>query len=281
MPARTLARTAGIALVAAAASGLAGAGAGAVAASDARDGRWARANYRGSRVTLGGGVGAVAGSLAGVALLPSRLRKPAALIVVASALAGGYDDLLAPAREQATDKGLAGHLGALRSGRPSGGVVKAGVIGAASVAAVRMTGARGIGSVVGATALAATANVINLLDLRPGRAAKAAVALAGPLVLGPSGSVAAVAGGAALGGLPADLGERAMLGDLGANTVGALLGLRIALLPPVPRTVAAAIAVGLNIASERVSFSAVIARAPWLDRFDRWGRTSAMSAERP
>lgn len=64
-----------------------------------------------------------------------------------------------------------------------------------------------------------------------------------------------------------------MLGDGGANALGAVLGVaalagtgrrgRLALL---------AAAVGLTLASERVSFSEVIARTPGLRELDGWGR---------
>jgi hypothetical protein len=79
--------------------------------------------------------------------------------------------------------------------------------------------------------------------------------------------------GAAIGSLPADLGERSMLGDCGANALGAGVGTAAAsALPPPLRVVALAGVVALNLASERVSFSAVIDRHPALRWIDQWGR---------
>jgi hypothetical protein len=73
--------------------------------------------------------------------------------------------------------------------------------------------------------------------------------------------------------LPADLGERVMLGDCGANAVGALLGLRLAAVPARPaRAGALAVVVGLTLASERVSFTRVIEATPVLRGLDRLGR---------
>src|SRR5262249_20922898 len=75
--------------------------------------------------------------------------------------------------------------------------------------------------------------------------------------------------GAAVALLPEDLGERAMLGDSGANALGALLGVAAAasLSRPARLTLLAAIT-GLTAASEVISFTAVIERTPalrWLD----------------
>jgi hypothetical protein len=124
------------------------------------------------------------------------------------------------------------------------------------------------------TLVAATANLVNLLDLRPGRAAKV-VALLG-LALGGARPRTPGLGpllGAVAGVLPADLQGRAMLGDCGANALGAgLATAATTVLPRSARVVALAAVLGLNAASERVSFTAVIERTPWLRRLDALGR---------
>ena len=64
-----------------------------------------------------------------------------------------------------------------------------------------------------------------------------------------------------------------MLGDTGANLLGAVLGLAVVLETSRPvRTVVLIVLVVLNLASERVSFSAVIDRTPGLRQLDRLGR---------
>ena len=68
--------------------------------------------------------------------------------------------------------------------------------------------------------------------------------------------MAAATAGAALAELPSDLGETRMLGDIGANTLGALLGLRLAGNGPRAQWVALAAVAALTAASERVSFTA-------------------------
>jgi len=123
--------------------------------------------------------------------------------------------------------------------------------------------------------IAASANLVNLLDLRPGRALKAAALVAAPLAAGSSASagLAAAALGASAAALPGDLTETDMLGDTGANALGALLGLAIVRRAPRPvRLAVLAGLVGLTAASERVSFTTVIESTPGLREIDRWGR---------
>ena len=80
--------------------------------------------------------------------------------------------------------------------------------------------------------------------------------------------------GAAAGLLPADLDEEIMLGDAGANALGALLGLALAARTGTAgRTVALAVLAGLTAASEKVSFTRVIQDTPWLRRLDELGRS--------
>ncbi|MHA3705127.1 hypothetical protein ACXR2U_23395, partial [Jatrophihabitans sp. YIM 134969] len=86
------------------------------------------------------------------------------------------------------------------------------------------------------------------------------------------GALGAATAGAASAVLPADLGERVMLGDTGANALGALLGLRLASGAPATAAATAAVTTALVLVSERVSFSAVIARTGWLRALDDLGR---------
>jgi UDP-N-acetylmuramyl pentapeptide phosphotransferase/UDP-N-acetylglucosamine-1-phosphate transferase len=75
--------------------------------------------------------------------------------------------------------------------------------------------------------------------------------------------------------LPADLGERVMLGDTGANPMGAVLALGLVLVAPFwGRVVALLVVLALNLVSEVVSFSAVIDRVRPLRWVDRAGRVA-------
>jgi hypothetical protein len=105
------------------------------------------------------------------------------------------------------------------------------------------------------------------------------VALVGLLTIAIFGgsSWTPVAGAGLIGALvfvlPADLREQAMLGDAGANPIGGVLGLGLAAtLPEAWLVVAIIILLALNLASERWSFSRVIAKVGVLNAFDRIGR---------
>jgi hypothetical protein len=254
--------------------------AGAAALTDRPTGApWRRMNYAGRPVTLLGGP-ALAASATATAVLgaPAGTRAAAAVVGAVSGLVGGYDDLAGARPEQAGDKGLAGHLRALRAGRVSAGAVKVAGIGAAAAAAALLTrrdrGARAVVDGILTTGLVAgAANLVNLLDLRPGRAGKVAVLAAAATIGGPAGGLVAGPLGASLAVLPDDLGERVMLGDCGANAVGALLGLRLASLSGRgARAGLLAAVVGLTLASEKVSFTKVIEATPGLRELDRFGR---------
>jgi hypothetical protein len=243
-------------------------------------------------VTLLAGPAVAVGATLAAALspaLPARVRLAALVAGSASGALGAYDDLAGTGRE----RGFRGHLGALRRGEVSTGAVKVMGIGAAGLVAGGLVRNEALERVLAGGVVAGTANLVNLLDLRPGRALKAAAALAAAEVAagrsGPGvgmGNPAAVLGtaaagcriaaavlGAAAAALPADLGERAMLGDAGANALGALVGLAAATrCSRRGLALRLGVLVALTAASERVSFTAVIAATPGLRELDALGR---------
>ena len=85
---------------------------------------------------------------------------------------------------------------------------------------------------------------------------------------------------AALALLPEDLGERAMLGDAGANALGATLGAAATVLPRPARIALLAGIAGLTAASEKVSFTKVIERTPALHWLDMLGRRAGQPGAR-
>jgi len=253
---------------------------------------WSRTNHRGEPVTLLEGpavaAGAVAGVLAQAALAAAARpagtpgavawRRAAAMVLggAGAAAFGAYDDLAGSGDR----RGFRGHLGALRHGEVTTGAVKLGGIGATGLATAVLAGGAPADVVINAGLVAGGANLLNLFDLRPGRAIKVA-AVSGTL-LGAAGQDSAAAPlGAALALLPEDLGERAMLGDAGANALGAMLGASAAGLSRPARIALLAGIAGLTAASEKVSFTKVIARTPALNWLDMLGRRPAPQPSAP
>lgn len=237
-----------------------------------RGSSWVRANYRGRPVSLAAGPAVALGA----GLLT---RAPGALpLALLAAAAGRYDDVAGHRPEQRADMGIAGHLRALGERRISAGTVKMAVLPVAGLLAARARAGGGTCSwpqqSCDALLVAGTANAVNLLDVAPGRALKGVLAvLIGGAALPPVRRAGLGLGFVAAVALPSDLAERSMLGDCGANALGALLGLCVgADRRWVVRLPALAAVTGLNLAAERVSLSAVIARMPVLARLDAWGR---------
>lgn len=223
-------------------------------------GRWTRTNHRGAPVSLLSGP-----ALALAVGVVGELPRAAALVAAAGAGAvGAYDDVAGARHPHA--KGFRGHAAALRQGRVTGGAVKVLGIGATGLLAGRLLGrAPAADLLVRGAVVAGAANLVNLLDLRPGRALKAGAAAG--LALGQPGPAAA-----ALALLPEDLGERTMLGDAGANALGAVLGLALLQRHPGRARTGLAGLVLLTAASEVVSYSRVIDAVPPLRWADRLGR---------
>jgi UDP-GlcNAc:undecaprenyl-phosphate/decaprenyl-phosphate GlcNAc-1-phosphate transferase len=243
----------------------------------ARPARLRRTNVSGRHVhaVLGLPLGAAGVSAALVAALVVPEIAPACLVAAALILVLGAAGLADDLRGAETARGFKGHLSAAASGRATGGVIKlaAGAVAGLLAGVVLFDGPM---VVVAALLVALSANLVNLLDRAPGRAGK--VTLAGGValvVLGPPQVGLALAGAVAATALclPFDLSERAMLGDAGANAVGAVLGLGLALsLPPVAGAAAVVVLAALNLASERWSFSELIERVGFLRTLDRLGR---------
>jgi UDP-N-acetylmuramyl pentapeptide phosphotransferase/UDP-N-acetylglucosamine-1-phosphate transferase len=246
-----------------------------------------RTNYRGHELPTAAGIVIVLAVLVvegvrtalaefgvGEELSDSLLRSVVLFACFAFAFLGLIDDLLGTDG----DRGFAGHLRALATGRLTTGAMK---LFGGGVVAIVLTAAPGEVSgrrlLADAALVALAANLGNLLDRAPGRTIKVGLLAYIPIALAagsaPVGLALAPVVGAAAGLLPADLGERLMLGDTGANLLGAVLGLAVVLETSRPvRTVVLIVLIFLNLVSERVSFTRVIDATPGLRHLDRLGR---------
>jgi hypothetical protein len=256
--------------------------------SDMRRTGLARENYRGRRVAFPAGAVLVACSLIALAplavlddradldLLDPELRRWA-VYVLGVAFLGLIDDALGRGADAATPRGWRGHARAIASGRFSTGAIKA--VGALALAAYATSGLghRDFAYVADLALLLLTTNLFNLLDLRPGRVEKVFVVILAALCIGAWTAVPLELLGVFIGPVLVvaafTLRERAMLGDTGANLVGALAGVALLVtLGDTGRLIALAVVVALNIYGEFRSISRTIEGVPLLRSLDSLGR---------
>jgi UDP-N-acetylmuramyl pentapeptide phosphotransferase/UDP-N-acetylglucosamine-1-phosphate transferase len=251
------------------------------------DAGWTRPNFRAERLPFPAGVVAICSAIVALGvlafaervlderILDGRLGSPLAWLPLwlGVAFLGLLDDLL-----DAHPRGWRGHARALLGGGFDTGALKA--IGTAALAFAVVARDAPLGEAVLSTLVIALAtNLFNLLDLRPGRAAKAWVALAAALLIAeadaePLRLLGVVAGPLLVAGF-FDLRERCMLGDTGSNVLGALAGTwLVVVLGPAGEGVAAAVLVALTIFGEFRSISAAVDRLPPLRALDSLGRRS-------
>jgi hypothetical protein len=248
-----------------------------------------RANYRGESVPLAGGIPIAATLLIGFCLLQIlwsvtdrsyfganavQTVYMAVFVVLVVTLFGLLDDAVGTAAA----KGLRGHLRALKSGRLTTGLLKLAAGAVAGLIAASQAEESVLWIVVGAVCIAAWANVGNLFDLGPGRCIKVCWPISATLTLVFLDSLVplALALGSVLGVLGSDLKEKVMLGDTGANPLGALVG--VCFLATGNHAVVVGgclVGIALNLAAEKVSFSRIIVSNSLLLRLDSLGATEA------
>ncbi len=234
--------------------------------------RWGfvRPNFRQEAVVVGtGSLAVVVGAV--LALVMGRLGAAHGTILAAAVLAFATLGMLDDQLGDRSAGGFKGHLAALSHGRFTTGALKA--LGGGLVALLLAWWWGGALWVVIAHALliALSANAINLLDVRPGRALKAALPLLVVSLLTSGASWAGLVGGA-IALLPEDLAGRGMLGDTGANALGAGVGIGILAFDGVWQGVFLVALIGVHLYAERHSLSALIDRHRWLRAIDNWGR---------
>lgn len=244
-------------------------------------------NHRGLELPSALGIAVVLGLVAGLGLIAAvraltgvsseRMVDAGWVALVSLAgvagfgLLGLWDDL------SGGGHGWRQHLGAVRRGEPTGGAIKllGGIVIALIVVAPLETGLWWI--IVDAAVVALTANMLNLLDARPGRSLKVfGIGVVPMLVVGgPVAPVLMAGAGAAAAFLPFDLRERAMLGDTGAYALGAVMGIGIVVVGSGPaRLIALGLLLILHVAAVRPGLSLLIERVAPLRRADRAGRVA-------
>lgn len=244
---------------------------------------WQRENFKKNVIPAVAGLHIVAFGVVGVLLsrqlpegtrlVPNDSHQTALLyliLILGFGLLGLLDDLLG---SRATG-GFKGHFKTLLFERKlTTGAAKALGGGLIALYIGYKTSGGNLGLWAAHTALIGlAANTINLLDLRPGRAlcafflgigaVAAIVSLSSPI---PIFAVVLAAAGVA----HFDVRGKAMLGDVGSNTLGAVLGLTLVMDTSVTvRLVAIAVFLLINVYSERRSISKLIEHNPVLAYLD-------------
>lgn len=204
-------------------------------------------NHRGLRLPLVGFLVALAG-------VAAPRRTGAAVAAVAAV--GLADDLFG-----GPERGLRAHLAA----GSTTGMLKA--------VAIPAIGAAATGSLSGGAFVGLSANALNLLDTKPGRALKAFLLVWAALRAGGRTRRAGPYAALAVFLAPYDLREMAMLGDTGSNALGAVLGLEaVARLHGRSRLIALAALGGVTVLGELTSLGKAIECTPGLREFDGAGR---------
>lgn len=249
-----------------------------------------KANYRGRELPFPFGVLVLAAAL--LALIPASLIHvlgsrevfyPAtasiSLYPLGVLLLGLVDDTLGEPRPgEPARRGWRGHGAALLRGELSTGALKAvGSLGLAMYAMAELGYRSHWRWLLAVAILVLATNAFNLLDLRPGRAGKAFVLLGLGLSIGAWSvlqlwTLGMFVAPALVAGLY-DLRERAMLGDTGANLLGALAGLWLVLtLSATGQVIALILLAALTVYGELRSISGFVERTPGLRHLDSWGR---------
>lgn len=171
-------------------------------------------------------------------------------------------------------RGFAGHFRALLQGQLTTGALKAIFGGTIALLLAVFTSDNWLIIIINSLTIALMANFTNLLDVRPGRTGKFYILITGILFfLGGGTPVLLLLLGSVLAYLPWDLQGKVMMGDSGANTLGAVLGLAITqqLLPI--KTGALFLLVVLHFFAERSSFTLIIENNKVLNYIDQLGRS--------
>jgi UDP-N-acetylmuramyl pentapeptide phosphotransferase/UDP-N-acetylglucosamine-1-phosphate transferase len=242
-----------------------------------------RPNFQGRSIPTAAGIAFVMSSAiaitAGVIFTPGTRMATEGAVYLYAIIGFGVLGFLDDYYGDRSVGGLKGHFKALLGGKVTTGAVKA--IGGVALACwlawmVDRPGAAH--TIASAVVIAGSANALNLLDLRPGRSLTAF--FAGILLLAAVHipgyfdawwtGCAGLATLSALGLFAVERNAKCMLGDTGANSFGAALGVSFALYLPTPLLVVmAALIVAFHVWTEKHSVSKFIEAHPYLRAIDR------------
>lgn len=236
-------------------------------------------NYKDMEIPVGMGIAIVPILLVNTSFLLAFHKNSLDILllflvgILTMAFVGIIDDLIG--NRNAT--GFKGHIGNLFKGKLTTGGLKA-VTGGIIGFCISLYISEGLLLILLNTVLIALmTNLLNLFDLRPGRALKVYLLIGLMLsILGmtlESKYIFSIVLGYCIVYLPQDLKGKSMMGDVGSNTLGMTLGIISAVsLGVVPKLIALFILFMIHIVAERYSLTAIIKKIYVLDLLDQLGR---------
>lgn len=194
--------------------------------------------------------------------------------IMTMASVGLIDDLIGN-RHQV---GFKGHIISLFKGKLTTGGLKAIIGGLIGLFLGGLIGSSILEVIVNASILALFTNFINLLDLRPGRALKGFLFICILFIINNIYSEIKVILfsiiGYAVGCLPQDIKEKAMMGDVGSNTLGIILGIvTIISYTLIVKYIILALLITIHIITEKYSLTSIIKNNSILNFVDELGRS--------
>lgn len=196
------------------------------------------------------------------------------LALVTMSLLGFIDDMLG----QRDDLGFKGHFRALFKGRLTTGGLKALGGGLLAFFVALSLGGSWAEIILNTLVMALAANLMNLFDLRPGRAIKAYLLFLLMIILIAWGQVewmlVAPLTGAVLFYGKDDLKAKVMMGDAGSNVLGMALGYFCAVSFFWPAKIGALVfLIGIHLYTEKYSMTTAIDNNKLFKLLDDWGRS--------
>ncbi len=193
------------------------------------------------------------------------------VLILGLALLGVLDDLLG----DRSISGFKGHFGELARGKLTTGALKALGGGILSFFVAAPFSASIVTQIINALVIALFINVFNLLDLRPGRALKVFLILGLVISLFSwrGANIWGIFFGPVLVLLWVDLKEKGMLGDVGSNVLGGIVGFSCVInFGWITNFFILVVLIAVNLYSENNSISKLIEKVSVLRWFDKLGR---------
>ncbi len=193
--------------------------------------------------------------------------------IISFAFLGFIDDILG----QRDTLGFRGHFSQLFKGRLTTGGLKALGGGLVAFFLASFFSPTWYDVILNTLIVALFANMLNLLDLRPGRAVKGFLFFLLLIIILVKGHINWVLLSPVIGALlvyfPYDLRAQVMLGDTGSNVLGFILGfLSVIYLSLYFRIAVLIFLISMHIYTEKYSLTKTIENNPVLRAIDNWGR---------